>query len=279
MNNSIYPCLWFDGQAKEAADFYCSVFRNARITVDTPMVVNFLLDGHKFTALNGGPHFKINPAISFFVVCETEEELHVAWEKLNEDGAILMPLDKYDWSEKYGWVQDKFGVSWQLALGKLSDVGQKFTPSLLFTGRYHGKAEAALQFYTSVFKSSAITGVLKYEAGEDEAEGTVKHAQFTINNYVIMAMDSALDHKFEFNEAVSLVVNCETQQEIDHYWNKLTEGGREDRCGWLKDQFGVSWQIVPAVLGELMTDPQRSQRVMQAFMKMSKFDIDTLLKA
>jgi predicted 3-demethylubiquinone-9 3-methyltransferase (glyoxalase superfamily) len=140
MSNPIYPCLWFDGQAKEAADFYCTVFKDSKILSENSMVVNFELNGKKFMALNGGPHFK-------------------------------------------------------------------------------------------------------------------------------------------FNEAVSFVVECDTQEEIDHYWNKLTEGGSESMCGWLKDKYGVSWQIVPAVLGKLMSDPEKAPRVVQAFLKMKKFDIEALLKA
>jgi predicted 3-demethylubiquinone-9 3-methyltransferase (glyoxalase superfamily) len=140
MNSPITVCLWFDGQAKAAADFYCSVFPNSRITADTPMVVTFELNGNKFMGLNGGP-------------------------------------------------------------------------------------------------------------------------------------------KFQFTEAISLVVNCDTQEEIDHYWNKLTQGGREDRCGWLKDRFGVSWQIVPTILGKLMSDPAKAERVMQAFLQMKKFDIEKLQQA
>lgn len=140
MNNSIYPCLWFDGNASEAATFYCGVFRNSRIIHDTPLVVTFELDGKKFMGLNGGP-------------------------------------------------------------------------------------------------------------------------------------------KFKFTEAVSFVVECNTQEEIDYYWTKLTEGGEESMCGWLKDKFGVSWQIVPSILGELMNNPERAPRVTQAFLKMRKFDIEALLKA
>lgn len=243
------------------------------------MVVNFELGSQKFMGLNGGPQFRINPSVSFFVVCETEAETDNVWRKLAEGGAALMPFGKYDWSEKYGWVQDRFGVSWQISYGKIADVGQKFTPSLLFVGEQHGKAEKALNFYTSVFDHSSVRGILRYEAGENDPEGTVKHAQFRINNYVMMVMDSSFPHAFAFNEAISFVVECQNQDEIDYYWKKLTEGGQESMCGWLKDQFGVSWQIVPAILGELMADPDRSERVMKAFMQMKKFDIEKLKQA
>ncbi|MBK8983826.1 MAG: VOC family protein [Ignavibacteria bacterium] len=279
MNNSIYPCLWFDGKAKEAAEFYCDVFINSKLSADTPLVVMIESNGQKIMCLNGGPHFKLNPSISFFVVCETEKETDEVWAKLTDEGSVLIPLDKYEWSDKYGWVQDRFGVSWQLSFGKMEDVGQKFTPSFLFTDEQCGKTEEAVKFYTSVFKNSSVTGILKYGAGEDDKEGLVKHAMFTLDEYVFMAMDSSVQNKFNFNEAFSIVVTCDTQDEIDYYWNKLTEDGMESMCGWLKDKFGVSWQIVPSVLEKLMSDPDKSQNVLNAFLKMKKFDIEKLLNA
>jgi predicted 3-demethylubiquinone-9 3-methyltransferase (glyoxalase superfamily) len=279
MANIIYPCLWFNGKAKEAAEFYCSVFENSTIKSDTPMVVTFESAGQKFMCLNGGPDFSINPSISFFVVYESEQELDKAWSSLLEGGSELMPLDKYDWSKKYGWLQDKFGVSWQLSLGNMEDVGQKFTPTLMFTGDQSGKAVQAIEFYTSLFENSSVRGILKYSAEDNDIEGTVKHAQFSLGKYVFMAMDSSYPHNFGFNEAISFVVECQNQEEIDYYWTKLTEGGTESRCGWLKDKFGVSWQIVPAILGKLMSDQEKAPRVMQAFMQMNKFEIEKLVNA
>ncbi len=279
MKQQIYPCLWFDGKAKEAAAFYCSVFPHTTITADTPMVVTFESAGQKFMCLNGGPTFTPNPSISFFVVCETAEELDSAWTKLANGGSVMMPLDAYPWSKKYGWVQDRFGISWQLSLGELQEVGQKFSPVLMFTGAQQGKAEEAIGFYTTVFEPSSVKGILKYNANDSDVEGTVKHAQFTLNKYVVMAMDSSMPHGFSFNEAISLVVECTGQEELDFFWHRLTEGGTESMCGWLKDRYGVSWQIVPAVLGELMSDKEKAPRVMKAFMQMKKFDIEELENA
>lgn len=279
MNKIIYPCLWFDGNAREAAEFYCSVFSNSAITDDNQLVVTFRSAGQKFICLNGGPEFKFNPSVSFYVLCETEEEIDKIWKKLFDGGSELMPLGKYAWSAKYGWVQDKYGISWQLSLGKMEDVGQKFTPLLMFTGNEKGKALQAIEFYTSVFKNSAIINIVKYAKDENEVEGTVKHSQFRLGKQVFMAMDSSLPHQFGFNEAISFVVDCETQQEIDYYWYKLTEFGEESQCGWLKDRFGVSWQIVPTILGKLMSDPSKSERVVNAFLKMKKFEIEKLVNA
>jgi predicted 3-demethylubiquinone-9 3-methyltransferase (glyoxalase superfamily) len=279
MKNQIYPCLWFDGKAKEAAEFYCEVFDDTAITNDTQMVVTFESAGQKFICLNGGPQFTFNPSVSFFVVCETIEEIDRAWQKLSEGGSVLMPLDKYEWSEKYAWVQDRFGLSWQLSYGKMEDVGQKFSPTLMFTGSKNGMAEQAIRYYISVFEGSGIVGILPYDEGENEIEGAVKHAQFNLGKTVFMAMDSSLPHGFSFNEAVSFVVECETQEEIDYYWNKLSAVPEAEQCGWLKDQYGVSWQIIPAILEKLMSDPSRSERVVNAFLQMKKFDIEKLVNA
>jgi predicted 3-demethylubiquinone-9 3-methyltransferase (glyoxalase superfamily) len=290
----ITPFLWFDGKAEEAANFYTSVFSNSKIVTikhwpdggpfpkGQVMNATIELDGQQFYAFDAGPMFKFNPSISFFAICETEAETDNVWSELVEGATVMMPLDKYDWSEKYGWLQDRFGISWQVSLGKMSDVGQRFTPSLLFTGEQQGKAEAAVNFYTSVFDNSSISGILKYTAGENEPEGTVKHAQFSLYGQMFMAMDSSFPHGFKFNEAISFFVACKTQEEVDKYWEKLTaDGGQESRCGWLKDKFGISWQIVPDALGRLMNDPDRARakRVMDAMMKMDKIIIADLEKA
>lgn len=279
MKKTVYPCLWFNGNAKEAANFYCSVFKDSHIVDENPLVVNIEASGEKIMCLNGGPEFAINPSISFFVVCDTIEEVDRYWKNLTEGGMEMMPLDQYPWSERYAFIQDRFGVSWQLSYGKMEDVGQRFTPSLMFTQSRAGKAGEAIGFYTSVFEPSSVIGIMRYEAGDGDIEGTVKHAQFTLGNSVLMAMDSSRTHGFEFNEGISLVVECDTQGQIDHYWDRLTEGGSEGRCGWLKDQFGVSWQIVPSVLAQLINDPERSPKVVEAFMKMKKFEIGKLLEA
>jgi predicted 3-demethylubiquinone-9 3-methyltransferase (glyoxalase superfamily) len=279
MNNPIYPCLWFDGNAKEAAEFYCSVFKNSAIASESPMVVMFESAGQKFMLLNGGPQFKINPTISFFISSETKEETDVIWNKILEGGSVLMPIDKYEWSERYGWLQDRFGVNWQLMTGRIGDSGQKFTPALMFTGSQNGNAEKAINFYASVFECSGAKNILRYSKDQNEVEGNLAHAQFFLGKHLFVAMDSSFQHQFSFNEGVSFVVECETQKEIDYYWAGLTLGGSEGQCGWLKDRFGVSWQIVPSILRKLMSDPSRSERVIRAFLQMKKFEIEKLINA
>ncbi len=274
MNNQIHPCLWFDGKAKEAATFYCSIFPDSKITTDTPMVVNFELNGKKFMGLNGGPMFTINPSISIFVTCKTEIETNEIYDKLADGGSALMAIGKYDWSERYGWIKDKYGLTWQIMLS----TEEKICPSLIFTGDRFGKAEEALNFYTSVFSNSAVTMLQHYPA-ETPFAGKVLFSEFKLNQYHVIAMDGPGNHAYNFNEAVSFVVECKNQEEIDYYWNILTEGGAESMCGWLKDKFAISWQIIPADLGKLMSNPEKARRVMQEIMKMRKLDIKKLEEA
>ncbi|MDH4471303.1 MAG: VOC family protein [Fluviicola sp.] len=277
MAQPIYPCFWFNNQAKEAAVFHCSLFEGATITAENPLVVMMELNGQKYMHLNGGPMFNITPAISMFVTCETDQEIESLWEKLSHEGEALMPLGTYPWSEKYAWVKDKFGLTWQLMLGQVPPHGQKIHPVFLFSSEQYGKARAALNHYAAIFPNSILHEQQLYTAGEGQPEGNLKFGHFNLNGAFFAAMDGPGDNTF--SEGFSLVVNCDTQDEIDHYWNALSEGGYESQCGWLKDQFGVSWQIVPTVFGQLMSDPEKSERVVQAFMKMKKMDIATLENA
>ena len=278
MNNNIHPCIWYDGNAKQAAEFYCGVFSDSKITADTPMVIKWELAGQTFMGLNGGPMFKTNPSVSFLIICEEDDEIEMLWKALSEDGMVMMPLDKYDWSERYGFVQDKFGLAWQIMKGKYSDVNQKITPTLLFVGNSFGKAEAAVKYYTEIIKPSSVDGILLYAENEGPAAGCVKHSQFILDGKVFMAMDGYGEHKFAFNEGISFVVECKDQEEIDYFSNTLTsDGGQESMCGWLKDKFGVSWQIIPKNIGALMMDPVNGQKAMQALMQMKKIDIAKLI--
>ncbi|MBL0146603.1 MAG: VOC family protein [Chitinophagaceae bacterium] len=280
MSNNIHPCFWYNGNAKAAAEFYCTVFPDSKITVDSAMVVNFELYGQKFMGLNGGPQFTFNPSVSFMVTCEHDAEIDELWNKLSDGGFVMMPLNKYDWSERYGFLQDKFGLSWQIYKGNYSYVNQKITPTFLFIGDNYGRAEASVKFYTKVFSSASIDSILLYTKEEGPQAGKVKHAQYILDGKVFMAMDGFGPHQFAFNEAISFVIECKDQQEIDYYWDTLiADGGRESMCGWLKDKFGVSWQVIPNVIGKLMSDPAKGQSVMQAILQMKKLDIAKMEQA
>jgi len=280
MKEKITPCLWFDGHAKEAAALYCSVFANAKIVAQSPIVSAIDVSGQSFTLLDGGPMYKPNPSISFYYICENSGELDRIWNAFSKEGTVLMPLDKYPWSEKYGWINDKFGISWQFALGNISEVGQKITACLMFTGKEYGRADEAIKHYSSIFKNSTVDGILRYGKNElPDEEGKIKHAQINLNSQKFMLMESARPHNFTFTEGVSLTIHCETQEEIDYYWEKLTESGEESMCGWLKDKFGVSWQIIPTILSKIMSDPAKAGKAAQAFMSMRKFNIEQLVQA
>ncbi|MCQ6963729.1 VOC family protein [Methanolobus chelungpuianus] len=287
----IVPHLWFDKEAVEAAEFYTSLFGNSRVknrTVlpDTPSgtaeTVAIELAGQEFMLLSADPLFRFNPSISFLVACDTKDEVDTLWKRLSEGGNALMPLGAYPFSERYGWTEDKYGLSWQIMFKGDTEIAQRITPTLLFTGDQSGNAEKAINYYASVFHNAKIGNILRYGKGEEpDREGTIKHASFTLEGQEFAAMDSAYAHGFTFNEAISLMVYCKDQEEIDHYWGKLSAVPEAEQCGWLKDRFGVSWQIVPAVMDEMMKtqDAEKLARVTEAFLKMKKFDIAELQRA
>jgi len=233
--------------------------------------------------------FKFNPAISFFLNFDplrdsrARENLDTTWGKLSSGGTPLMELDKYPFSERYGWIQDKYGVSWQLILSDPSGGPRPFiAPSLMFTGPVAGRAEEAIDFYTSVFHDSRRGTTARYGSGmEPDREGTIMFADFMLENQWFAAMDSAHKHGFGFNEAISLLINCETQAEIDYYWGKLSAVPEAEQCGWLKDRFGVSWQVSPAALDRMLSEgsPEQIASVTQAFLPMKKFDLAELQRA
>lgn len=298
LQNKIIPHLWYDTQAKEAAEFYCSLFPDSRITNvttlhDTPSgdcdIVSFQLSGQPFMAISAGPYFTFNPSISFFLNFDPSRDknarknLDAIWEKLSQGGSVLMDLNKYPFSKRYGWLQDKYGLSWQLILSDPGGEERPFiVPSLLFVGGMCGKAEEATDFYLSVFQNSKRGIVARYPKGmPPDNEGTIMFTDFMIEGQWFAAMDSAAEHKFAFNEAISLMVSCNSQKEIDYYWEKLTAVPEAEQCGWLKDKYGVSWQIHPAMLDEMMQNGTREQidRLTKAFLPMKKFNLADLMNA
>jgi predicted 3-demethylubiquinone-9 3-methyltransferase (glyoxalase superfamily) len=239
------------------------------------MTVPFSLGGREFLGLNGGPAYKFTPAISFFVDCNTEEEIRALFKTLSENGSVLMPLAKYPFSEKFAWVTDRFGVSWQL---NLAHHPQKLTPFLMFNGKEFGKAEEAVRFYMSHFENS---GIVKLVHANADGQQHVQQAIFTLHGQEFRAIDSPVQHNFGFTPATSFIVNCDTQQEIDRLWTALSAGGGEVQCGWLYDKYGVSWQVVPTALAEMMGkgDQARNNAMMGALLKMVKLDIAGLRDA
>lgn len=301
----IIPHLWFDKEAKEAAQFYTAVFPESTITHtgllrNTPSgdcdVVSFELWNYKFMAISAGPLFTFNPSISFIVNFDplffgsspdpdkaAREKIDAVWKQLADGGTALMEIGEYPFSKRYGWIKDKYGVSWQLMLtDPAGEPRPAIIPALLFVKSNCGKAEEAINFYLSVFKNAKAGALHRYPAGMGpDKEGTIMFADFLLENSWFAAMDSAHQHNFDFNEAVSLLVSCADQAEIDYYWKKLSAKPEAEQCGWLKDKYGVSWQITPTIMEEMMSKGSQEQidRLTQAFMPMKKLDIAKLKEA
>jgi len=291
----IVPHLWFNKEAQEAAEFYVEAFgldsKMSDLTMlhDTPSgdaaVVSFQIWGYEFMAISAGPLFKFNPSISFMVNFDpaldkdAREHIDEVWDRLSQGGIPLMPLDAYPFSERFGWIQDKYGVTWQLIY--TNPEGEErplIIPSFLFVGDVCGRAEEATDYYLSVFKNSRRGALQRYPAGvEPDQEGTIMFTDFQLEGQWFVAMDSAHEHNFAFNEAISLMVKCEDQTEIDYYWDKLSAVPEAEQCGWVKDQFGVSWQIVPANMGELLA--KNPEKVTPVMLEMKKIVISDLVKA
>ncbi len=287
----IVPHLWYDKEALEAAQWYVSLFENSKILnvitlPDTPSgdaeLVDFQLADLKFSAISAGPYFKFNPSISLMVACSSIEEVDRLYNSLSTDGTELMPLGEYPFSKRYAWIQDKYGLSWQLMFTETAEGIQRIRPSLLFSDNVCGRAEEAINFYTSVFQDSKKGFVNHYQAGEAmDPRARINYGEVNLLGNQFIAMDHALGGDSIFNEAFSLMILCENQDEIDYYWNKLSFVPEAEQCGWLKDKFGLSWQIVPKNMNDIYMNGTKEEvrRVTEAFLKMKKFDLETLEKA
>ncbi len=292
----IVPNFWFDHNSEEAVDFYLSVFKDGKInaTLHYPkteeegladfqkdlagkvLTIDFEISGYRFTAINADTTFKPNPSISFFYTCNSKEESDKLWEKLADGGKALMEIGEYPFSKYYGWVQDKFGYSWQLMLNNPEgDKRPKIVPSLMFTKERDGQAEKAMKFYTSVFKESEISKNLNYYPSDmPDREGKISYADFRLFDQWFAIMDGGKVHDFTFSPAISLMVKCKDQEEIDYYWEKLSANPEFEQCGWLEDKYGVSWQIAPENIDEMIRLPGAFKRMMS----MKKLDIAGLHK-
>jgi len=287
----IVPNIWFDHTAAEAAEFYTSVFPNARV-VDTQhypteglldfqadmagevLTVEFEIDGYRMIGINAGSEFRPNPSVSFFVNFDpsvdpdARRHLDELWVALSDGGKALMPLQEYPHSPHYGWIEDRYGVSWQLMLTDPAGEPRPFLiPSIMFGSAVRGRAREALDFYTSVF-DGRVGGVFTYPPEAGEVAGEVMFADFQLLGQWFATMDAA-DQDFTFTCGVSLMVNCHGQDELDRYWDRLSAVPDAEVCGWCADEYGLSWQVVPDNLDELMAKPGAYAKLMA----MSKIDI------
>lgn len=283
--------LWFDTQSEEAVNFYISLFDNSKIIKQQilkntpsgdPVLLDFQLNNLRFTAIDGGPMFQLNPSISIMVSCENADQVDELYHKLAEGGSDLMPLDTYPFSPRYAWVADRFGLTWQIMVDDNYDPDHNLSICLLFAGKACGKAHQALDFYHDLFENSRIGGISHYQEGEaSDDRAKINYAELFVHDDKLVLMDHGLGGDFTFNEAFSLGILCSSQAEIDYYWDHLTHVPEAEACGWLKDKFGLSWQVTPVHLDDWMTEgtEEDNDRVTQAMLQMKKIIIKDLENA
>ncbi len=290
MVQKITPNLWCDGNAREVAEFYTSVFPNGSITggslypqskedgladfqldlAGKDLVVSFTIADLEFTAINAGPEFKPTPALSFLVNFDPSRDEHAhehidaIWHRLIEGGEALIEIGEHPFSKRYGWVQDKYGFSWQLILTNPDGEPRPIIiPDLMFGANVQNRAEEAMNYYASVFENSIVNIIARYnEERSPVVKDSVMFGEFKLEDQWFAAMDSAVTQSFAFNEAVSLSIACRDQDEIDYLWSKLSSDPDFEQCGWCKDRFGVSWQIVPSGMDSLMQKPGAYEKMM-----------------
>ncbi|MGO2053711.1 VOC family protein [Glutamicibacter sp. 287] len=284
------PNLWFAGNAEEAGQYYAGVFPNTSTFVESrypteglldfqeplagaPLTITVELNGTHLTLINAGNDFTPNPSISFIVSFDpanysgdadaARAALDQTWDQLVDGGSVLMGLDTYPFSARYGWVQDRYGISWQLMQ---SDAGQSesfVVPSLMFGGAAQNLAVPAVDFYVELFENSQVGSRFPYpEPTEVTVPGAVMFSDFTLNGQCFAAMDSAVAQPFSFSPGISIEVQCEDQAEIDRLWEALSAVPEAEQCGWLQDKFGVSWQVVPKNMGDLMARPGAFEKML-----------------
>jgi predicted 3-demethylubiquinone-9 3-methyltransferase (glyoxalase superfamily) len=293
----ISACIWSDGWAEEAAALYTSLFPDASITETayfskegvehhgqsegSVMSIVLTLGGQEFMLLNGGPMFTPNPAMSFFVFINDRAEIDRLWAALMEGGKAMMELGSYPWCEHYGWVEDRFGVSWQLMMADPGALEQAIVPALMFTQGAAGKAEEAMARYGEVLGGFRPVEVNHYPPGTGANEGLVMHGQYRLAGQTFIAFDSPNDHGFGFTPGQSLQVFTSDQHETDRVWEALRHVPEAEQCGWLCDAYGLSWQIIPLDFADYINgpDPAGRSRARTAMFAMKKLDIAALKAA
>lgn len=289
----IIPNIWFDGVAAEAAEFYCGVFREARVVDEArypseglpefqahmagkPLTVDIEIHGRRLSLINAGPEFRPNHSISFLLnfdpsdyaggVDEAIAYLDSVYDELIADGGgAMMELGEYPHSRRYAWIHDRHGVTWQLMLTDPAGEDRPFlTPSLMFGGPNQDRAREATDFWMSVVDDSSRGALVEYD------HGAVMFTDFRLAGEWFAAMDSAVPQDSTFTEAISLMVECAPGRELDRLWEALSADPAAEQCGWCRDRYGVSWQVVPDNMGELMARPG----AYAALMGMTKIDVD-----
>ena len=282
MDQVITPAIWCDGTADEAAQFYADVFRDTSIAEQAPgIAATVSIHGFKLSLINGGNQYAPNPSISCILNFDPllfggEEQARAYLDELYErlsTGGVLMELGEYPFSPRYAWVRDRFGMTWQLMLTDPDGDPRPFViPSFMFGGTNHANAEEATDAWIALFDNSRRGVLYRYEEGGPLDAGTVMFTDFTLRGTWMAATDSGTFHDFTFTPGVSMIVSCRDQEEIDRYWAGLSAVPEAERCGWCVDRWGVSWQVVPHNIAELMADAATRDKILH----MGKIDLAKL---
>lgn len=282
MDQVITPAIWCDGTADEAAQFYADVFRDASIAEQAPgIAATVSIHGFRLSLINGGNQYAPNPSISCILNFDPllfggEEQARTYLDELYErlsTGGVLMELGEYPFSPRYAWVRDRFGMTWQLMLTDPDGDPRPFViPSFMFGGTNHANAEEATDAWIALFDNARRGALYRYEEGGPLDAGTVMFTDFTLRDTWMAATDSGTFHDFTFTPGVSMIVSCRDQEEIDRYWAGLSAVPEAERCGWCIDRWGVSWQVVPHNIAELMADAATRDKILH----MGKIDLTKL---
>lgn len=282
--SKITPFIRCESNAAELADYYLSIFPDSILCEQNPVVTTIDIREQTLGFINGGPHAKPNPSISFSLRIKDKELCDTLRNKLSDGGSVLMPYDAYVRSPAYGRCNDKYGVSRQVMYDNRDNgKAHAMIPSLMFIGANNGKTKEAMDYYCSVFPQSGIDFTRPYgENTMGENPENLNHAEFKLGGQQFIAMDSGMDHKFQFDDGVSLLIACDGQEEVDYYRDKIVgQWGEEVQCGRCKDKYGVSRQVAPVQCQQAIfhaETPEAGQYAMQAMMQMKKIIIADLYR-
>ena len=279
MDQFVTPAIRCNGDADEAARFYADAFREGSVVEQVPgYAATVSIHGFRLSLLNGGDQDAPNPSISCILNFDPllfggEDQARTYLDELYErlsTGGVLMELGEYPFSSRYAWVRDRFGMTWQLMLTDPAGEPRPFIlPSFMFGGTNHANAEEATEAWIALFDDAHRGALRRYEEGGPMEAGTVMFTDFTLRGTWMAAMDSGAFHDFTFTPGVSMIVSCRDQEEIDRYWAGLSAVPEAERCGWCVDRWGVSWQVVPHNIAELMADASTREKLLH----MGKIDL------
>ena len=282
MDQRIIPAIWCDAADDEAARFYADVFREGSVVEQAPgLAATVSIHGFRLSLINGGDQYAPNPSISCILNFDPllfggEDQARAYLDELYErlsGGGVLMELGEYPFSARYTWVRDRFGMTWQLMLTDPAGEPRPFIlPSFMFGGTNHANAEEATEAWIALFDDAHRGALRRYEEGGPMEVRTVMFTDFTLHGTWMAAMDSGTFHDFTFTPGVSMIVSCRDQEEIDRYWAGLSAVPDAERCGWCVDRWGVSWQVVPDNIAELMADAATREKILH----MGKIDLTRL---